>query len=300
MSMTQEMRQTGWLGSIRIVALVLAMALLGGCATSGNLRDPLEPLNRAVYGFNDGFDRAIAKPVAEGYRSLVPAIIRNGVSNFFSNLDDIWVAVNNLLQGKVHQAADDFGRVVINSSLGLFGIMDLASDFGLEKHDEDFGQTLGRWGVGSGPYLVLPFLGSSTVRDGLSRMLVDVNADFVAQTNHVPTRNTLYLVRAVNLRAGLLDASRILDEAALDKYSFTRDAYLQRRQNLVFDGNPPRDSSAEMDLGPAILDHVEQGSVGVPVVMDPATDQSPAAATGALGFVDRTEVAASPVFSSPR
>jgi len=278
---------------------VLAMALIGGCATSGNPRDPLEPLNRAVYGFNDGFDRAIAKPVAEGYRSLVPGIVRSGVSNFFSNLDDLWIAVNNLLQGKVDKAADDFGRVVINSTLGLFGIMDLASDFGLEKNDEDFGQTLGRWGVGSGPYLVLPFLGSSTLRDGLSRVLVDVNADFVVQTNHVPTRNTLYVVRAINLRAGLLDASRILDEAALDRYSFTRDAYLQRRQSLVFDGNPPRDSSVEIDLGPIISDRAGPGSDGSPIVTVPATDQRPASATAALDPVDRTAVAASPVLSSP-
>jgi len=298
--MTQEMRQTRWSGAVRIVALVLAMALLGGCATSGNTRDPLEPLNRAVYGFNDGFDRAIAKPVAEGYRSVVPAIIRAGVSNFFSNLDDIWVAVNNLLQGKVPQAADDFGRVVINSTLGLFGIMDLASDFGLEKHDEDFGQTLGRWGVGSGPYLVLPFIGSSTLRDGLSRMLVDVNADFVAQTNHVPTRNTLYVVKAINLRAGLLDASRILDEAALDKYSFTRDAYLQRRQSLVFDGNPPRDNSAAMDIGPIVSDQVDSVSGGTPIVIVPATEQAPAATVGGLSSTDLTAVVASPAFSSAR
>lgn len=298
--MTQEMRQTGWLGPIGILALVLSMALLGGCATSGNPRDPLEPMNRAVYGFNDGFDRAIAKPVAEGYRTVVPEIIRNGVSNFFSNLDDLWIAVNNLLQGKVDQAADDFGRVVVNSTLGLFGVIDLASDLGLEKHNEDFGQTLGRWGVGSGPYLVLPFLGSSTVRDGLSRMLVDVNADFVAQTNHVPTRNTLYVVRAINLRAGLLDASRILDEAALDKYSFTRDAYLQRRQSLVFDGNPPRDNSAQMDFGPVISHQVEQASESVPIVMVPVAEHAPEAIPEALEPAGRTAVAASPVLPSPR
>ena len=298
--MTQEMRQTGRLRSIGIAGLVLAMALLGGCATSGNPRDPLEPLNRAVYGFNDGFDRAIAKPVAEGYRNIVPGVIRTGVSNFFSNLDDLWVAVNNLLQGKVRQAADDFGRVVINSSIGLLGLIDVASDAGLEKHNEDFGQTLGSWGVGSGPYLVLPFLGSSTVRDGLSQVLVDVNADFVAQTNHVPTRNTLYAARAISFRAGLLDAGRILEEAALDKYSFTRDAYLQRRQSLVFDGNPPRDNSTEMDLGPVISERVEPGSDGAPIVIVPATEQAPAAATGAFDPADRTAVAASPVLSSPR
>ncbi len=224
---------------------VLAIVLLVGCASTANQRDPLEPLNRAVYGFNDGFDRVIAKPVAEGYRSMVPDILRLGVSNFFSNLDDLWVAINNLLQGKPQVAADDFGRVVINSSVGLFGLIDVASDIGLEKHNEDFGQTMGRWGVGSGPYLVLPFLGPSTMRDGLGLALVDVHADFVSKTGHVPTRNSLYVTRAVSIRSSLLDATRLVEEAALDKYSFTRDTYLQRRQNLVYDGSPPRENRSD-------------------------------------------------------
>lgn len=301
--MTHEMRQTGWLRSIGLAGFVLAVAFLGGCATSGNPRDPLEPLNRAVYGFNDGFDRAIAKPVAEGYRHVVPAVIRTGVSNFFSNLDDLWVAMNNLLQGKVRHAADDFGRVVINSTLGLLGIIDLASDFGLDKHNEDFGQTLGSWGVGSGPYLVLPFLGSSTLRDGLSSVLIDVNADFVRQTSHVPTRNTLFATRVISLRAGLLDASRILDEAALDKYSFTRDAYLQRRRSLVFDGNPPRDDSAEIDFDPAVTEQAGPGSGGVPVEPVSVTGQVPAAVAEAPdltdgNLADRTTVAVSPALPS--
>ena len=298
--MTEEKRQGRQWRAIGLAGLVLVMAFLGGCATSGNPRDPLEPLNRAVYGFNDGFDRAIAKPVAEGYRSVVPEIIRTGVSNFFSNLDDVWVALNNLMQGKVRAAADDFGRVVINSTLGLLGIVDLASDFGLDKHNEDFGQTIGSWGVGSGPYLVLPFLGSSTVRDGLSRVLIDVNADFVAQANHVPTRNTLSVTRIISLRAGLLDASRILEEAALDKYSFTRDAYLQRRQSLVFDGNPPRDNGADIDFGPTVTEQFKPGSDSAPVVVFPATEQAPVAVTGEFDLTDRTTVAASPALPSSR
>ncbi len=294
--MAKEKQQLTHWRSVGIVGLVMATVFLAGCATSGNPRDPLEPLNRAVYGFNDGFDRAIAKPVAEGYRNIVPAIVRTGVSNFFSNLDDIWVALNNLLQGKAQQAADDFGRVVINSSIGLLGIIDVASDAGLEKHNEDFGQTLGTWGVGSGPYLVLPFLGSSTVRDGLSYALVDVKADFVAQTDHVPTRNSLYVTRAISLRAGLLDASRIVEEAALDKYSFTRDAYLQRRRSLVFDGNPPREDSAEIDFGTVVGEQQPEPTPSS-ISVAPPVEQTPSSDAGLSSVTDRTAIAVSPAFS---
>jgi len=200
-----------------------------------------------VYGFNDGFDRAIAKPVAQGYKALVPELVRTGVGNFFSNLEDLWIATNNLLQGKVATAADDFGRFFLNSTFGLFGVLDFASDVGLEKHNEDFGQTLAHWGVGSGPYVVLPFIGPSTVRDALGRLIVDSQADFVIQTDHVPTRNSLFGLRAVDTRADFLDASRVLEEAALDKYNFARDAFLQRRRSLIFDGNPPKDDVAEAE-----------------------------------------------------
>ena len=240
-------RQNG-LFSVRFWAFVLALALLGGCATSGNPRDPLEPVNRAIYSFNDGFDRVIAKPVAEGYRSYIPGLIRTGISNFFSNLGDLWIAANNLMQGKVGDAANDFGRVVINTSIGMLGVIDVATDAGLEKHNEDFGQTLGRWGVASGPYVVLPLIGPSTVRDSLSYALVDTQADFVVQLDNVSTRNTLFAIRAIDIRANLLDASRVVDEAALDKYNFIRDAYLQRRQSLVFDGNPPKDKDEGAEL----------------------------------------------------
>lgn len=221
--------------------LSLVVVLAAGCASSGNPRDPLEPVNRAVYGFNDGFDRAIAKPVAQGYKALVPDLVRTGVGNFFSNLEDLWIAANNLLQGKVATAADDFGRFFLNSTFGFFGVLDFASEVGLEKHNEDFGQTLAHWGVGSGPYLVLPFMGPSTVRDALGRLVVDSQADFVIQADHVPTRNSLFALRVVDTRADLLDASRVLEEAALDKYNFVRDAFLQRRRNLIFDGNPPKE-----------------------------------------------------------
>lgn len=247
--------------SLRLKAVVLVLALLTGCASSGNPRDPLEPINRAVYSFNDGFDRAIAKPVAEGYRSVIPEIVRTGIGNFFSNIEDLWIAVNNLLQGKVDMAADDFGRLFLNSTFGFLGLVDFASDVGLEKHNEDFGQTMARWGVGNGPYLVLPFLGPSTVRDALGRLIVDSQADFVVQTDHVPTRNSLFVLRTVDARADLLDASRVLEEAALDKYNFVRDAFLQRRRNLIFDGNPPREDpdSAAVPTETEVLAAQEQG-----------------------------------------
>ena len=233
---------------IRALVATIFAAFLVGCASPANPRDPIEPFNRAVFSFNEGFDRSIAKPVAEGYRSVVPAMVRTGISNFFANLEDLWIAVNNLLQGKVQAAGDDFGRFVINSSIGLFGLIDVASDAGLEKHNEDFGQTLATWGVGSGPYVVLPLFGATTLRDGLSRFTVDWLADPVVNINHVPTRNTLYAERVVSNRADVIGLGNVVEEAALDKYSFNRDAYLQRRESLIHDGNPPRSPRAEADV----------------------------------------------------
>ena len=227
--------------------LLVVACCLSGCATSGNPRDPLESVNRAVFSFNDGFDRAVAKPLAEGYRAAMPSFARTAVTNFFSNLEDLWIALNDLLQGKPRKAFDDLARTLINSTVGILGLIDVASDLGIEKRNEDFGQTLGLWGVPSGPYLVLPFLGSSTMRDALSYGLVDVKGDFVRQHGDVSERNTAFVLRAVNLRANLLDASRIVEEAALDKYTFMRDAYLQRRQSLVYDGNPPKDDRAAVE-----------------------------------------------------
>ena len=230
----------------RAFAIGAAIALFG-CATAGNPRDPLEPVNRAIFSFNDGFDNAIAKPLAEGYRSAVPSFARTGVTNFFSNLEDLWIAINDLIQGKPRRALDDWTRAFLNTTLGIAGLFDIASDLGLEKRNEDFGQTLGTWGVGSGPYLVIPFIGSSTLRDALSNGLIDAHADLVRQHQKVPARNTLFALRTLNLRANLLDASRIVEEAALDKYTFTRDAYLQRRQSLIYDGNPPRDAQSSLN-----------------------------------------------------
>jgi phospholipid-binding lipoprotein MlaA len=226
----------------RLGALALVIAL-GGCATAArNPADPLEPFNRAVFGFNENVDKAVLKPVAQGYRAVVPQLARTGVTNFFSNLEDLWISANNLMQGKIEFAVDDLLRFTFNSTFGLLGVIDIASDMGLDKHNEDFGQTLGRWGIASGAYLVLPLLGPSTVRDGAARV-VDWQGDVVGNLDHVPTRNTLYATRVVSDRSNLFDAAGIVEEAALDKYTFVRDSWLQRRRSLVYDGNPPREPS---------------------------------------------------------
>ena len=225
----------------RLCAALLLAGMLAGCATSGgNPADPLEPLNRVVFRFNDAVDGTVISPVAKGYRRIVPGILRTGISNFFSNLEDVWISVNDVLQGKFQQGAEDLTRVIFNSTFGLAGVLDFASDAGLPKHNEDFGQTLGWWGVGSGAYLVLPFLGPSTVRDGFG-LVFDTQADLVFQIDGVPVHNSLYGTRAINNRANLLDASSVIDQAALDKYAFVREVWLQRRRNLVHDGDPPRE-----------------------------------------------------------
>ena len=216
----------------RLVGLLLLIAALaGGCASSNTPGDPLEGFNRAMFGFNEGVDNAILRPVASGYKAVVPEPARDCVGNVFSNINDIFVSVNSLLQGKVGDAVSDACRVVVNTTVGLLGCFDVASKVGLEKHNRDFGQTFGKWGIGSGPYLVLPFLGPSSVRDGAG-MLIYSYLDPV-WADHVPTRNVAYSLRAVNRRSELLDASNVLEEAALDKYSFVRDAYLQRRRGMV-------------------------------------------------------------------
>ena len=223
-----------------------SILLFQGCTTTGVRYDPLEPLNRVVYKFNDTADKAVLKPVAKGYKAVMPTPARTGVGNFFSNLDDVVVTGNDLFQFKFGQAVSDFSRFVFNSSFGVLGFIDVSTSFGLPKHDEDFGQTLGYWGIGSGPYVVLPFLGPSTLRDAAG-LYVDSHIDPVWRVEHVPTRNTLYAVRAVDNRARLLQAERILDQAAIDEYAFVRDAYIQKRRSLVYDGHPPKELLEDYD-----------------------------------------------------
>lgn len=222
--------------SKRVATLVLAGSLLAGCATGpgANPRDPLEPFNRGVDSFNTALDDAVLKPVATAYRDVLPQPVRSGVGNFFGNIGDAWSVVNALLQGRAQAAAESFMRVSVNTVLGLGGLLDIASEAGLERHSLDFGLTLGRWGVPAGPYVVLPFLGPSSVRDSAG-LLVDAEGGVLEIFDHVPTRNSLYVLDKIDTRAGLLRATDMLGGVALDKYSFTRDVYLQRRDRLVSD-----------------------------------------------------------------
>ena len=227
-----------------IVSLAVSgtLAGLGGCATgpNANPRDPFEPLNRSVMQFNEGVDAVALKPLATAYREFLPPLVRTGVSNFFSNLADPWSSVNSALQFKFHDAAENILRFGINTIFGLAGVLDIASELNIERHKEDFGQTLGRWGVPAGPYLVLPLLGPSTVRDTVALGL-DFNVDPVHWVDPWQPRYALYLLRAVDVRSNLLRAGAVLDEAALDKYTFFRDAHLQRRRANIFEDNKSKD-----------------------------------------------------------
>lgn len=247
---------------LRLLLLLIALAL-GGCAsTHHNPKDPFESFNRTMYQFNDALDKAVVKPVAQTYSAVLPSPVRTGTTNFFSNLDDVRVTLNDVLQFKFVQALTDLERVLFNSTFGLFGLIDVATSMGLEKHDEDFGQTLGRWGFESGPYLVLPFFGSSSVRDGIG-LYVDTQASMLKKVDHIPTRNELYATTVVNTRANLLDEEKILEEASIDRYAFVRNAYLQHRRSKVYDGNPPREKFEDDDNGNGKTpDKSSQGDTG--------------------------------------
>ncbi|MBC7779436.1 MAG: VacJ family lipoprotein [Proteobacteria bacterium] len=223
----------------------LVAVVLTGCATT-DARDPLEPLNRGIFEVNDAVDRAVVKPVAEAYVAVVPPVARTGVSNFFGNIYDVWNVVNNLLQGKVGTAFSDVGRIALNTTVGLLGVVDVASRVGLDKSDEDLGQTLGWWGLPHGPYLVLPFLGPSSVRDGTGT-IVQLVLDPQSQIDDDATRWSLWGLRLINNRANLLSAERVLDSAVSDdRYAFVRDAYFQRRRSQLWDGNPPREKESSL------------------------------------------------------
>lgn len=227
--------------NLRALLIAAALAAAAGCAsTSDDPRDPLEGMNRAVYVFNDQVDQIVLAPAARLYKNVAPDPLREMVRNFFNNLDDLFIGANNLLQGKLEEAVNDWGRFAFNTVFGLLGVWDVASEMGLEKHNEDFGQTLARWGVGNGAYLVLPLLGPSTLRD-TAALPVDWAGDPVAVHRPVDESNAATAFRVVSRRADLLGASQTLEEGALDKYQFHREAFLQRRRSLIYDGSPPRE-----------------------------------------------------------
>ena len=228
--------QRSWLSAAVLAAAVLST----GCATgpNANPKDPLEPMNRSISRFNDSLDENVLKPVATGYKDVTPDLVQQGVRNVFNNLSDIWSTVNNGLQLKGRDTAESLMRSVVNTVFGIYGVFDVATPIGLQRHPEDFGQTLGAWGVPDGPYVVLPLFGPSTLRD-TAGMPVDTSVDYVRNLDHIATRNSAMALRVVDKRTSLLGTSNLLTEAAIDKYSFQRDAYLQYRRNQVFDGNPP-------------------------------------------------------------
>ena len=273
-----------WQRRVALGGGVLALSLLTACASGPNAdpRDPLEPYNRTMTKFNDKVDQVIYKPVAQGYKAVTPQFVRTGVTNFFGNLGDMWSMVNNALQGKGEAFGDSMGRVMVNSFIGIGGLFDVATEAGIERHKEDFGQTLGAWGVPSGPYFVIPFLGPSTVRDGTA-LFADWWGHPVSHVNDIPWRNSLTALNFVNARANLLAYGNLLDEAALDPYTFKRDAFLQKRENDVHDGDPPQ-SEERYDLP-------ESGSA-------PASSEAPPPAGDASAAAKNEPVAASAAAAS--
>jgi len=219
-------------------AVMLAAALLSGCAATPSRVDPLEPMNRAFFQFHDVVDTAVVKPAIRAYIDIVPEFFRTSVSNVFNNIDDLISALNDLLQGKLDKFGNDMGRVMLNTGFGIGGLFDLASQLGIERGNEDFGQTFAVWGFDQGPYLFVPFLGPSSFRDGAG-WIARVAVGPVGYIPDIPVRNTLYGFGAVDIRAQLVGAGELVDTAALDRYLFIRNAYLQRRRYLVYDGKPP-------------------------------------------------------------
>jgi len=230
---------------LHIAAVAVLAIVTSGCASTQYLsddRDPWQGYNRGVYAFNDSLDKAILKPAAQGYQFIAPDFVETGVRNFFENIDDVSVAVNNLLQGKLNNSASDVGRVLVNSTIGVLGLFDVASSFGLRKHDEDFGQTLAVWGADAGPYIVWPFFGPSTLRDSPSIIVDDILLDPLTYVElHLGERIAVVALDVVSVRAELLSLEETVNEISTDQYAFIRDAYLDRRNFLVHDGAPPVD-----------------------------------------------------------
>jgi phospholipid-binding lipoprotein MlaA len=235
---------------VRLGVSVAVLALLTACATPQN-RDPMEAFNRKVFGFNEAVDAAVVAPVARGYVAVTPQPVQTGVSNFLNNLKDVWATVNLFLQGRVGEGAQNILRVAINSTLGVGGLVDVATELQLDRKDEDFGQTLGAWGVPSGAYVVLPFFGPSTVRDTLA-MPAELYAGPTLAFGEPRDANVVRFLNIVDVRARLLGASELLGDVALDKYTFVRDAFLQRRRSQVFNGDVPDDDELDSFWQPTL------------------------------------------------
>ncbi|MFK5984198.1 MAG: VacJ family lipoprotein [Pseudomonadota bacterium] len=223
-----------------ITALLGLLLILTSCASTtpdGDVSDPLESANRAVFQFNETLDKYLAKPVAQTYQ-YTPAPVRTGISNFFNNLDDVMTVINDLLQLKIEQGLSDSMRIIANSTFGVAGLADVSTGWGMPRHNERFADTLGFWGVGSGAYLVLPIWGPSSMRDAPA-LVGDIYTYPLAYLYPVAVRNSLQGLKMVNNRANLLAVTDLTNEVAIDPYTFTRDAYYQWRQNQIYDGNPP-------------------------------------------------------------
>ncbi|MEO7337974.1 MAG: VacJ family lipoprotein [Caldimonas sp.] len=271
----------------RLAGVAVGAVLLGtlvGCSTiqaaragPGQRLDPWEKWNRKVFAFNEGLDVRVLKPVATAYTDVVPQPVRNGVGNFFGNVQDAWSAINNMLQGKFTNGFQDVVRVGTNTLFGLFGVVDVATEMGFDHQYEDFGQTLGRWGVGAGAYLVLPVFGPSTVRD-TAALPLDRAASPALLINNGSTQAGIITLQLINTRASLLGASKVIDDISLDKYTFVRDAYLQRRRSLVFDGDVPETPDQQGAAGPASGDAVIAPGSAASAPNEPVPSAVPASA----------------------
>jgi phospholipid-binding lipoprotein MlaA len=277
-------------GRVRATGLAVvvgASLLLSGCASTSNPRDPFEKFNRAMFTFNDKVDQVALKPAATAYQKVTPTVVQTGVNNFFGNLSDLWSSANNFAQLKGKDGLNDLTRFAMNTTLGLVGVIDVATQAGLRKHNEDLGQTLGYWGVPSGPYLMLPLLGPSTIRD-TAALPGDFWGDPWTHLYPVSERNVGVVLRAVDQRASVLDASNLMEDAALDRYEFIRDGYLQRRSSRVLDTDKAQERAekvqdqlgkvtekVEQKLGVKLTPNAEDGSA--------ATAEADAAAGAAAG-----------------
>jgi phospholipid-binding lipoprotein MlaA len=226
------------------LAVLLLVATLAGCAAAPARDDPFEPMNRASYKVNEVVDGHFVKPIAQAYVNYTPKPIQTAVASFFGNIHDFVSIINDFLQGKLDKAGNDMGRVILNTGFGLGGLIDIASEAGIPKGNEDFGLTLGAWGFPQGPYLFIPIWGPTTVRDGTGS-LVELYMGPVGYIPDVPLRNTLYGIGALNARAQALSAESVALSAALDPYAFIRRAYLQHRRYLLYDGKPPPEKDSQ-------------------------------------------------------